>query len=142
MKPVGELLKVRGRPVVSVTPDTTVFDAIKLLAEKDIGALLVMKDNQLLGVFSERDYTRKIALAGKNSRETRVSEVMTSKVYFVRPDMRTRECLALMSEKRFRHLPVVENDKVVGMVSMRDIMDDIIADNEFTIQQLEAYIMH
>ncbi|MBL8525797.1 MAG: CBS domain-containing protein, partial [Betaproteobacteria bacterium] len=95
---------------------------------------------KLVGILSERDYTRKIALQGKNSKETKVSEIMTSNVYVVTPKTRTRECMAIMSEKNFRHLPVVDGDTVVGMVSIRDLMNDIIAENEITISQLENYI--
>jgi CBS domain-containing protein len=140
VKAVSELLKNRSQTLWHVRPDDTVFDALKLLAEREVGALMVMDHGKLVGVFSERDYTRKIALQGKNSKETKVSEIMTKNVFVVTPDTRTRTCMALMSEKRIRHLPVVEDDTVIGMISIRDIMDDIIADHEFTISQLEAYI--
>ncbi len=141
MKSVAELLKTRTfAEVFSVKPTSTVFDAIVLLAEKGVGALMVMEGDRLVGIFSERDYTRKIAILGKNSRETLVADIMTSPVLFVTPKNRTRECMALMSEKNIRHLPVMDNGKVVGMLSIRDLMNDIIADHEFTISQLEGYI--
>jgi len=141
MKSVAELLKKRTYTEVhSVTPDATVFEAITLLAEKGVGALMVMDADKLVGIFSERDYTRKIAILGKNSRETLVADIMTSPVLFVTPSNRSRECMALMSEKNIRHLPVLDNGKVVGMLSIRDLMNDIIADHEFTISQLEGYI--
>lgn len=147
MKPVSELLRKRDAAgpgtagaLWHVRPDDTVFDALKLLAEYEVGALMVMDRGRLLGVFSERDYTRKIALQGRNSRETRVAEIMSSEVHTVSPRAGTRDCMALMSDKRIRHLPVVDGDTVLGMISMRDIMDDIIADHEATIAQLESYI--
>ena len=101
---------------------------------------MVLDSGKLVGVFSERDYTRKIALAGKSSKDTKVQEIMTSQVVFVAPTVRTRDCLALMGQNKIRHLPIVDGDKVLGMISMRDIMDDIISDHEQTISQLENYI--
>lgn len=143
MKPVSELFNNRtgaSNTLWSVRPDDTVFEAIKTLAEKGVGALIVMDKGKLVGIVSERDYTRKIALQGKNSKETLVREIMTTNVHVVSPKTRTRECMAIMSEKNFRHLPVVDGDTVVGMLSIRDIMNDIIKDHEFTISQLESYI--
>ncbi len=140
MKPVSELLKNRGPSVWRVTPEATVFDALHLLAEHDVGALLVMEDERLLGIFSERDYTRKIALQGRDSRHTLVSEVMTPNVLVVKPTTEMRDCMSLMSQRKIRHLPVMEGDKVIGMLSIRDLMNDIIADDEMTIAQLQSYI--
>jgi predicted transcriptional regulator len=151
MKPVSELLRKRDGgdgagpdtphgTLWHVRPDDTVFDALKLLAEYEVGALMVMDRGRLVGVFSERDYTRKIALQGRNSKETRVAEIMSTTVHTVSSRTGTRTCMALMSEKRIRHLPVVDGDTVLGMISIRDIMDDIIADHEATIAQLESYI--
>ena len=143
MKPVSELFNNRAgsdATLWSVTPDDTVFDAIKVLAEKGVGALIVMKDGKLAGILSERDYTRKVALLGKNSKETFVRDIMTANVLVISPKTRTRECMAIMSEKNIRHLPVVDGDTVVGMLSIRDLMNDIIADHEYTISQLESYI--
>ena len=143
MKPVSELFNNRAgssATLWSVTPDDTVFEAIKVLAEKGVGALIVMEKGKLVGILSERDYTRKIALQGKNSKEAKVRDIMTSNVLTVSPKTRTRECMAIMSEKNFRHLPVVDGDTVVGMLSIRDLMNDIIAEHENTISQLENYI--
>jgi CBS domain-containing protein len=143
MKPVSELLKkYPQREVYSVSPDASVYDAIVLLAEKGVGAVMVMDAGRLIGIFSERDYTRKIAIQGRNSRETKVREVMTTPVLYVTLAHRTKQCMALMSEKNIRHLPVLDrpDGKPVGMVSIRDLMNDIIEDHEFTITQLESYI--
>ena len=143
MKPVSELFNNRvgsNATLWSVTPNDTVFDAIKVLAEKGVGALIVMEKGKLVGILSERDYTRKIALLGKNSKESLVKDIMTANVLVVSPNTRTRECMAIMSEKNIRHLPVMDGDTIVGMLSIRDLMNDIIADHEFTISQLESYI--
>ena len=140
MRPVLELLKKRGPDTWSLQPQDTVFDALKVLADHNIGALMVLDGGKLVGVFSERDYTRKIALAGKSSKETRVQDIMTTKCITVSPQVRTRDALALMSQKGIRHLPVVEGDTVLGMISICDIMFDIIADHEMTIRHLEHYI--
>jgi CBS domain-containing protein len=140
MKPVSELLKKRDGTLWHVRPSESVFAALELLARYEVGALMVMDGGQLVGVFSERDYTRKIALQGRSSKDTRVEEIMTRNVFTVTPSTRTRVCMALMSEKKIRHLPVVDGNTVLGMISIRDIMDDIIADHEQTIAQLENYI--
>jgi len=140
MKPVSELLKKRDGTLWHVRPDESVFAALELLARYEVGALMVMEGGRLVGVFSERDYTRKIALQGRNSRETSVAEIMTRNVVSVAPRTGTRACMSLMSEKKIRHLPVVDGSTVLGMISIRDIMDDIIADHETTIAQLENYI--
>jgi len=141
MKNVTELLKSKpARPMVTVKPEDTVLEAIKILAREDIGAAVVVSGDRLVGIFSERDYTRKIVLKGRSSESTRVEEIMTANVVCVSPRAKTRDCMALMSEKNIRHLPVVEEGRVVGMVSIRDIVTDIIADQEFTISQLENYI--
>lgn len=140
MKPILELLKKREPAVYKLRPEDSVFDALKLLADKDVGALMVMDGDRLVGIFSERDYTRKIALAGKASKDTSVRDIMTANVLSVSPSTRTRDCMALMSQKKIRHLPVVDGGKVLGMISIRDIMDDIIADHELTISQLQSYI--
>jgi CBS domain-containing protein len=140
MKPVSELLKQRDGTLWHARPDDTVFQALQLLAEYEVGALMVMDRGKLVGVLSERDYTRKIALQGRSSKDTRVSEIMTRSVLTVTPGTGTRKCMALMSEKKIRHLPVIDGDTVVGMISIRDILDDIIADHEATIAQLENYI--
>ena len=140
MKPVSELLKNRSGTLWHVRPADSVYAALELLAGYEVGALMVMDGGRLVGVFSERDYTRKIALQGRNSRDTRVDEIMTRNVVTVTPRTDTRDCMALMSERKIRHLPVVDGSTVLGMISIRDILDDIIADHESTIAQLESYI--
>ena len=140
MRPILDLLKKRAPDNWSLAPHDSVFDALQTLANHNVGALMVLDNGRLVGVFSERDYTRKIALAGKSSRDTLVQDIMTANVISVSPKVRTRDCLALMSQKGIRHLPVVDGDAVLGMISIRDIMNDIIADHELTISQLEHYI--
>ena len=140
MRPVLELLKQRDPINWSVSPNASVFDALKTLADHNVGALMVLEGGKLAGVFSERDYTRKIALAGKSSKDTQVKDIMTAHVVTVSPKVKTRDCLALMSQKNIRHLPVVDGETVLGMISIRDIMNDIIADHEMTISHLEHYI--
>lgn len=140
MKPVLELLRNHSEPVYQITPSDTVFEALQRLADYEVGALVVMDQGQLVGVMSERDYTRKVALQGKNSRETSVADIMSRNVVSVTPETGTRACMALMSQKKIRHLPVLDGPKVLGMISIRDLMDDIIADHEQTIAQLTNYI--
>jgi CBS domain-containing protein len=140
MKPILELLKKRDATVYSLSSDLSVFDALKQLADHNVGAMMVIDQSRLVGVFSERDYTRKIALAGKSSKDTKVRDIMTAKVLSVSPQTRTHECMTLMSTNKIRHLPIVDGDKVLGMISIRDIMNDIIADHEHTISQLQSYI--
>ena len=140
MKTVAELLRAKPARVVKVRPDQSVLEAIKVLASEDVGAAIVMVGDRLAGIMSERDYTRKVVLKGRASDTTRVEEIMTSTVIVVSPRTKTRECMALMTEKSIRHLPVVDEGRVVGMVSIRDIVGDIIADQDFTIEQLEHYI--
>lgn len=140
MKSVSELLKNRPSEVWHTAPSTSVFDALHQLSRYEVGALMVMVNDKLVGVFSERDYTRKVALQGRNSKETLVSDIMTSNVLTVTPKTNTHECMALMSQKKIRHLPVMDGNAVVGMISIRDLMDDIIAEHEQTIEQLRSYI--
>ncbi|MEY3447118.1 MAG: hypothetical protein RIR45_1873 [Pseudomonadota bacterium] len=140
MRPILELLKKRDAANWSLNPDDSVFDALQHMANHNVGAMMVMQQDRLVGVLSERDYTRKIALAGKSSRETKVKDIMTANVLTVSPQTRTRDCMALMSQNKIRHLPIVDGGKVLGMISIRDIMDDIIADHELTISQLQSYI--
>jgi len=140
MKPVQELLRGRNSKVIQVSPSTTVFEALRLLAEHEVGAMTVMDQGKLVGVISERDYTRKVALQGRNSKETLVADIMTRDVVTVAPDTRTRACMTLMSQKNIRHLPVVDGAVVLGMISIRDIMNDLIAEHEQTISQLTSYI--
>ena len=134
------LLQGKGHDVWSVHPDDTVLDAIKMLAEKDIGALIVIKDDKPVGIFTERDYARNVYLKGKSSLDTAVRDVMVTPVICVKPDQSVNECMALMTEKRFRHLPVMNGDELVGMVSIGDLVKSVIHEQEFTIEQLEHYI--
>lgn len=141
MKTVAELLRVKSmRPVVQVSPDDSVLQAIKVLAREDVGAAVAMEGARLAGIFSERDYTRKVILQGRSSDSTRVREIMTASVICVPPSASIRDCMALMVDRGIRHLPVREGERVVSMVSMRDIVGDLVADHEFTISQLQNYI--
>ncbi len=141
MKTVQQLINGKGREVWCVNPDQTVFSALEMMAEKDVGALLVIDGGQVIGIMSERDYARKVILRGVTSRETKVSEIMSSKVVFVRPEQTIEDCLALMTQKRCRHLPVMNGKQLMGMVSIGDAVKAIIAEKEFMIGQLENYIM-
>ncbi len=134
------LLKGKGPDVWSVHPDDTVLDAIKMLAEKDIGALIVIKDDKPVGIFTERDYARKVYLKGKSSLDTAVRDIMVAPVICVGLDQSVDECMVLMTAKRFRHLPVMDGDQLVGMVSIGDLVKSVIAEQQFTIEQMEHYI--
>ena len=140
MKPILELLKSRNSAICQVSPSITVFEALRLLASYDVGALLVMDHGSLVGVVSERDYTRKIALQGKNSKETAVADIMTREVIKVAPGTDRGVCMTLMSQHKIRHLPVLDGSTVLGLISIRDILDDIIAEQEQTISHLTHYI--
>jgi CBS domain-containing protein len=140
MKVVGDLLKKHDGKLWYVTRDLTVYAALEKLAEYSVGALMVLEGDRLVGIFSERDYTRKITLQGRNSKETTVNEIMTSTVFTVGAGTRTHDCMVLMSDKRIRHLPVMDGDTVLGMISIRDIMNDVIAEHEGTIEDLQRYI--
>jgi CBS domain-containing protein len=137
---VRQLLNRKGPEIWSTHPEETVFEALKLMAQKGIGALLVMDGMRLVGIFSERDYARKVILKGKSSHETPVHEIMTAKVVFVHPEQSMTECMALMTDKRIRHLPVMEEDQVVGVISIGDVVKEIIVEQGFLIEQLENYI--
>ena len=140
MKTVAQLLALKPGGIVSIAPEVMVLDAIKLLAEKNIGAVLVMDGSRLVGLFSERDYVRKVDLQGKSSADTPVGHVMTREIVFVAPTHTNEDCMALMTDKRVRHLPVVANDQVVGLLSIGDLVKDIISEQQFIISQLESYI--
>ena len=141
MKNAADILQSKPNTTVhSVTPSTSMFEAIKLMAEKNIGALLVVEGETIRGIVSERDYARKIILAGKSSRETPVGDVMTAPVMYVGPTASTQECMALMTDRRLRHLPVMENGKLLGMISIGDLVKDIISEQSFIIDQLQHYI--
>ncbi len=140
MKKVRDILDVKGFSVWSIGPDASVFDALKLMAEKDIGALVVLDGGNLVGIISERDYARKIVLLGRASPTTQVKEIMTTDVVCVDPERNVDECMALVTEKRVRHLPVLENGKLIGLISIGDLVKSIITEQQFIIEQLERYI--
>jgi CBS domain-containing protein len=140
MKTVRDLLKQKGRDVCSVAPDSTVYDALKVMADKNIGAVLVIEAGRPVGIFSERDYARQVILKGKSSKDTPVREIMTSKVVFVRPEQNIEECMALMTDKRFRHLPVLEEGHLAGILSIGDVVKALISEKDFLIEQLANYI--
>jgi CBS domain-containing protein len=139
-EPVRSLLRQKGSTVWSVSPDATVYEAIEQMADKKIGALLVMRAGRIDGIVTERDYARKVILKGTHSRETRVRDIMTEQVLFVRPSQSIDDCMRLMTSRRVRHLPVLEGENVVGIVSMGDLVSWIIASHEQTIQHLQNYI--
>ncbi|MEZ0605619.1 CBS domain-containing protein [Paraburkholderia sp. IW21] len=142
MTSVAQLLKTKpnNTTVYTVGADDSVYEAIKLMAEKGIGALVVTDGDSIAGIITERDYARKVVLMDRSSKATPVRDIMSKAVRFVRPDQTTEDCMALMTERRMRHLPVIENDRLVGMVSIGDLVKNIIAEQQFTIQQLEFYI--
>jgi CBS domain-containing protein len=140
MKRVCDLLSNKGGAVWSLSPDATVYEAIDQLSEKGVGALLVMEGKRLVGIVSERDYARKVILKGKASRETYVWEIMSQPVICVPPECTVEQTMALMTEKRVRHLPVVEDETVVGVISIGDVVRAIIEEKEYYIQQLTSYI--
>lgn len=142
MKTVGQLLEAKSLKLVSIGPDNRVFDALKLMAEKEIGALVVVDSGKVVGILSERDYARKVILQGKSSHDIPVREIMTDKVLSVRPNQTVEECMALMTDKRIRHLPVMDGARLIGVVSIGDLVKEMIADREETIKQLESYIHH
>lgn len=140
MKLVKHLLDNKGRHIISVAPEDSVLDAIKLMAVKGIGALIVMKDDKLVGILSERDYARKVIIKGRSSKSTRVAEIMTSDVLTTSSGQTVNDCMNTMTEKKIRHLPVVEDNEVIGMISIGDLVEAIISDQQEEIQQLEQYI--
>jgi CBS domain-containing protein len=140
MYTVRQILQNKGQQVWSISPAASVYEALQLMASKDIGALPVVEEDRLVGIFSERDYARKVILHGKTSRETRVDEIMTGRVVVVGPERTTEECMALMTEKHIRHLPVMEGERLIGLVSIGDVVKAVISNQEFVINQLENYI--
>ncbi len=140
MKRIQTLLKKKGYDVWSIAPDASVYDAIHLMAEKAVGALIVMDGQKLVGVISERDYARKIILEGRSSENTKISEIMSSEVITIGPDNRIEECMEIMTERRIRHLPVLDGNEVLGVISLGDLVKYIIAEQQFVIEQMERYI--
>lgn len=137
---VRQLLSTKGSTVYAVAPDASVYDAIAIMAHRGIGALLVMEADEVLGVISERDYARKVILQDRASKSTPVREIMTTRVVSGQPDQTIEECMALMTEKRIRHLPIMEDGRLTGIISIGDLVKAIIADQQFVIEQLESYI--
>ena len=140
MKTVDQILKVKGHEVWSVDPRDTVFDSLRLMSDKGVGAMLVMDGDKLVGIVTERDYARKVILEGKSSKATTVREIMSEKVLCVSPDRTVDECMALMTDKRARHLPVVEQERVVGVVSIGDLVKAMISEQQILIDHLQNYI--
>ena len=142
MTTAAQILKSkRDQTIYSTTPAASVFDAVKLMAEKSIGALVVIDGETVVGLITERDYARKIVLMARSSRETPVRDIMTTSVMYVRPDQTNEDCMALITENRLRHLPVMDKGKLIGLISIGDLVKDIISEQQFVIQQLEHYIM-
>ncbi len=140
MKTVEQMLEGKIHRLLSISPDATVYDALQTMAEHEVGALVVLDGERLAGIFSERDYARKVILFGKSSKETLVREIMTDKVLCVRPDQTVDQCMALMTDKRVRHLPVLDHKKVIGVISIGDVVKEVISEQRFMIEQLENYI--
>jgi CBS domain-containing protein len=141
MNIVKQILQTKGEQVWSVAPQSSVFDALKLMAEKGVGALLVLENGEVVGIFSERDYARKVILMGKSSKETTVGEIMTRRVLCVTPATTVAECMVLMTEKKIRHLPVMDNSKLVGFISIGDVVKSVIEEQQYLIEHLENYIV-
>ena len=140
MTTIAQLLNTKGNQIWSVEPKATIFEALEIMSEKEIGALLVMEDGKLTGIFSERDYARKVILKGKSSKETQVGELMTKKVFYIDSQKTINDCMVMMTAKRIRHVPVIEDNQVVGIVTIGDVVNQIISEQEVTINHLENYI--
>ncbi|MBI4803315.1 MAG: CBS domain-containing protein [Elusimicrobia bacterium] len=137
---LGQFLKSKGGEIWSVTSASKVFDALQTMAQRNVGALLVIDEEKLVGIISERDYARKVELNGKSAKDTLVREIMTEKVAYIRPEESVEDCMALMTDKHFRHLPVIDNGKLLGVISIGDVVRIVISKQEFIIAQLENYI--
>ena len=140
MKIVKDILQAKGHEIWSISPERSVYDALTFMAEKNVGALVVMEKDRVIGIISERDYARKVILKGKSSKELAVREIMTSRVVCVRPEQTMEECMELMTDKHIRHLPVLDENRLVGLISIGDVVKAFIAEKEFIIGQLEGYI--
>jgi CBS domain-containing protein len=141
MRTVHDILRTKGTAVWSVSPDTTLYDALRLMAEKNIGAVLVLdEESRVAGLLSERDYARKVDLEGRTARDTLAGDIMSERVFGVRPDQTVEDCMSIMTERHIRHLPVVDGDRVVGVISIGDVVKAVLSHQEFMIKQLENYI--
>ena len=140
MKTLKQLLQAKPHAILSTAPDAKVFDALKLMAEKNVGALVVMDAGRLIGIITERDYARKVILMGKSALDTPVREIMTDKVLCVHPEQSIEECMGLMTDKRIRHLPVMEGSELIGVLSIGDLVKETISEQQFVIKELESYI--
>ena len=140
MTTIAQLLNAKGDQIWSVEPKATIFEALEIMSEKEIGALLVMEDGKLTGIFSERDYARKVILKDKSSKETPVGELMTKKVFYIDSQKTINDCMAMMTAKRIRHVPVIDDNQVMGIVTIGDVVKQIISEQEVTIHHLENYI--
>jgi CBS domain-containing protein len=140
MKTVRDILKKKGSDAYSVSPQATVYEALQVMADKNIGAVLVIEKGKLVGIFSERDYARKVILKGKASKETLVSDLMTRNILYVSPDKNVEDCMFLMTTKHVRHLPVMEDDRLLGIISINDVVKIIISEQKFAIDTLEKYM--
>lgn len=141
MVTVKQMLEEKGSEVWTISPEATVYEALKIMADKDIGALIVVQNDQVVGIISERDYARKVMLRAKSSLDTPVKDIMSTEIYYVEPEVSAEECMALMTEKRIRHLPVMENGKLIGVISIGDAVKSIISTQKVTIEHLQNYIM-
>ena len=140
MRTVGEILKKKGSDVFSISPQSTVFDALKMMADKDVGALLVVDEEKLVGILSERDYARRIILKDKSSKTTSVGDLMTRNVLYISPEKTVEDCMVIMASKHVRHLPVLEDGNLIGLISSTDVVRNIISAQQNTIEDLERYI--
>ncbi|MEJ2056162.1 MAG: CBS domain-containing protein [Calditrichaceae bacterium] len=140
MKTVRDILKQKGSQVWTVIPGTKVYDALKLMAEKNIGAVLVTENDEIKGILSERDYARKVVLEGHSSQKLNVEKIMSTNVLYVSPEAKTEDCMALMIEKKLRHLPVLEDNKLIGIISIGDVVNVLLNHKDYMIDQLEKYI--
>lgn len=140
MQTVADILNAKGNSVWTISPDTTVFDALKTMADKNVGALVVLSGEEVVGLISERDYARKVILHGKSSREISVSEIMSTNIHSVRPDQNIEDCMEEMTDKRVRHLPVLDKNRLAGLISIGDVVKAIIDNQDATIKHLENYI--
>ena len=141
MKTVKDILRSKGHDVWSIVPDATVYEALKFMGDKNVGALVVLEGETVVGIISERDYARKVILHGRSSKELPVREIMSTRVYYVRPEQNIQECMALMTEKRVRHLPAMENDRLIGVISIGDVVKARLEETQYEAEALKAYIV-